>query len=46
MWYSSVLIAKMSSEQEDSEFTLDEKVFRRAIEDIKENPELYDSFAG
>lgn len=37
---------KMNTEEEDSGFTLDEEVFERALEDIEENPDLYDSFAG
>lgn len=36
----------MSVEKDDTEFTLDEEVFERALKDIQENQELYDSFTG
>jgi len=38
----------MSTEQteEIDGFTLNEDVFKRALEDIDSNPELYDSFSG
>jgi hypothetical protein len=32
--------------EEAKVFTLDEDVFERALEDIENNPELYDSFSG
>jgi len=36
----------MSTKKESSGFELDTEVFEKALKDIEENPELYNSFAG
>jgi len=47
-YYWHVPLFRMSTEQteEIDGFTLNEDVFKRALEDIDSNPELYDSFSG